>query len=129
MRVRVTRVDAPELQFGGAFIEGGWVVWGDGMRYDDGKAVSSNAPVDTRARWGDAQGRGNLTLTARLSRIDLSDDDIQGGTETNLSLGAAWDLNDRTRIAANIVRFVELTGPNAEAEQSMALAIRYQYAW
>ena len=91
--------------------------------------MQSRAAVNSNARWGDAWGRGNLSLSARLSRIDLSDADIVGGTQTNLTLGAAWDLSQRTRIAANLVHFVDLTGPNAQAEQSTALAIRYQYAW
>ena len=129
MRVRVTRDTASELQFGGAYVEAGWVAWGDGARYNDGDAVQSRAAVNSNARWGDAWGRGNLSLSARLSRIDLSDADIVGGTQTNLTLGAAWDLSQRTRIAANLVHFVDLTGPNAQAEQSTALAIRYQYAW
>ena len=129
MRTRVERDLGPDLRFGGGFVEAGWVAWGEGERYDDGKAMTSRAPLRTSAEWGDAWGRGNLTLTARLSRLDLSDDDIQGGSETNLSFGAAWDLGERTRIAANLVRFVELTGPNARAEDSLALAIRLQYAW
>jgi phosphate-selective porin OprO/OprP len=127
--VRVTRDAARQLQFGGVYVEAGWVVWGDGARYNDGTAVPSRAPVNSDAAWGNAWGRGNLTLSARLSRIDLSDADIVGGTQTNLTLGAAWDLSQRTRIAANLVHFVDLTGPNAQAEQSTALAIRYQYAW
>lgn len=129
MRVRVARELGSDLEFGGSFVEAGWVAWGDGERYDDGKAVSSSAPVKSRAHWGDAWGRGNMLLTARLSRIDLSDNEIQGGTETNLSLGAAWALNERGQIAANLVRFIDLTGPNAQAEKSMALAVRVQYVW
>jgi len=129
MGVRVERDSASELRFGGLYVEAGWVAWGDGTRYDDGDAVQSRAAVNSNARWGDAWGRGNMSLSARLSRIDLSDDDINGGTQTNLTLGAAWDLSQRTRIAANLVYFADLTGPNAQAEQSTALAIRYQYAW
>lgn len=46
-----------------------------------------------------------------------------------MTLGLAWDLNQRSRLAANLVHFVELTGPNAQAEKSLALALRFQYAW
>jgi phosphate-selective porin OprO/OprP len=127
--VRVSRDAASQLQFGGAYVEASWMAWGDGPRYADADAILSRSPVTSKATWGNAWGNGNLALTARLSRIDLSDDDIQGGTETNLTLGATWDLNQRTRLAANLVHFVELTGPNAAAESSLALAVRFQYAW
>lgn len=129
LRVRVSRDPGAQLRFGGAYIEATWMVWGEGPLYDDADAVLSRAPVTSKATWGDAWGRGNLAVTARLSRIDISDDDIQGGTETNVTLGLAWDLNQRSRLAANLVHFVELTGPNAQAEKSLALALRFQYAW
>lgn len=129
IRVRVSRDAGTQLQFGGAYVEATWMAWGEGPLYDDADAVLSRAPVTSKATWGKAWGRGNLALTARLSRIDLSDEDIQGGTETNVTLGVTWDLDQRSRVAANLVRFVELTGPNAQAERSLALALRFQYAW
>lgn len=127
--VRVSRDSASELQFGGAYVEASWIAWGAGPLYDDADAILARAPVASKATLGNAWGNGNLALTMRLSRIDLSDGDIQGGTETNLTVGATWDLSQRTRLAANLVHFVELTGPNADAESSFALALRFQYAW
>ncbi len=129
MRTRVSRDPGPALAFGGAHVELGWTLWGAGPVYDDADAVFARAPVASPARWRDAWGRGNLVVSARLSRIDLTDQDITGGTETNLTLGATWDFSPRSRLAANIVRVVDLTGPRADADDSTAIAVRFQYAW
>lgn len=127
--VRVTRSDASALSFQGASVQASWCVFGTPALYDDAAGVFTRAPVDAPAHWNDAWRRGNLILSARLSRIDLTDGNVRGGTETNLTLGATWDLNSHTRFAANAVHLLELTGPERAAEGSTSLAIRFQYAW
>ncbi len=126
---RVGRAGGQDLQFQGTYVEATWTAWGEGARYDDGDAVLTRAPVASRARWGDAWRRGNLALSARLSRIDLSDEDIEGGQQLNLTLGASWATNPRTRLAANLVHFIAVSGPSAEADGDTAIAVRYQYAF
>ncbi len=127
--VRVERDAATDLQFEGAYVQAAWTVWGDGARYDDGNAVLVRAPVADAVRRGEVFGRGNLAVSARLSSLDLSDDDIDGGRQVNLTLGATWDIGPRTRIAGNIVRVIDITGPNAQAKNTTALAVRFQYAF
>ncbi len=127
--VRVERDAASDLEFGGAYLQAAWTVWGDGARYDDGNAVLVRAPVADAVRRGDAFGRGNLAVSARLSSIDLSDEDIDGGRQVNLTLGATWDIGPRTRIAGNVVRVLDITGPNAQAKDTTAVAVRFQYAF
>ncbi|MCE3004364.1 MAG: hypothetical protein LW860_16945 [Xanthomonadaceae bacterium] len=125
----VERDAGTRLRFGGAYLQGTWTAWGEGPRYDEGDAVLARSPVASPAHWGDAWGRGNLAFSIRLSRIDLSDDDIVGGSQMNLTLGATWDISARTRLAANLVRLIDLSGPNAEAEGSTAIGVRFQYAF
>lgn len=127
--VRVTRTDAPALTFQGAAVQASWSVFGTPSLYDDVAGVFTRAPVDAPARWNEAWRRGNLSLSARLSRIDLTDRNVRGGTETNLTLGATWDLNSQMRLAANAVYLLDLTGRERAAEGSTSLAVRFQYAW
>ena len=43
------------------------------------------------SRWGAVE------LAARLSELDLSDGNIIGGEETNLTFGLNWDINQNVR--------------------------------
>lgn len=127
--VRLARDDAATASFGGGYLEGSWTLRGPKRLYKDDSGVFTRAPVDAPAHWGDWRGRGTVEASARLSRIDLSDEGIDGGTQTNFSLGLTWDIGPRTRLATNAVHFLRLTGPNAAAEGGTALALRFQYAW
>lgn len=47
---------------------------------------------------------GALELLARLSEVDLDDHQIQGGKETNISLGVGWYLNQNVMMKLNVIR-------------------------
>ncbi len=52
----------------------------------------------------DTDGRQAVELFARLSWLDLDDGAVQGGRETNASLGVVWYPVDHVRVMANWIR-------------------------
>jgi phosphate-selective porin OprO/OprP len=53
--------------------------------------------------WDGDGGLGAWELAARLSRIDLTDEEIDGGEMTDLTLGVNWYLNPCYRVMLNYV--------------------------
>jgi phosphate-selective porin OprO and OprP len=59
-------------------------------------------------------GKGAFELAARVSYVDLTDKDITGGTETNISLGLNWYLNAQLRVMTNLIKVLSVDRPGNE---------------
>jgi phosphate-selective porin OprO and OprP len=64
----------------------------------------------------------------RLSHVSLDDADLQGGTQTNLTLGLNWYATDRVRFMLNHVRSVVEGGVFGDETLHIVQA-RAQYAF
>ncbi len=84
-----------EYEFSGWYAFASWFVTGESRDYDVGKGAFGSVKP-----YGD---RGALELSARYSTLDLNDGDIEGGEETNITLGASWYANKNVRITANYI--------------------------
>ena len=62
----------------------------------------------------DKGGWGAWEVALRMSRVDLTDDDIIGGEETNLTVGLNWYLTSTMRVMANYVNVLEMDRPGSE---------------
>jgi phosphate-selective porin OprO/OprP len=84
--------------------------------------------VVPHASWN-GHGGGALELAVRLSHTDLSDRDVFGGKETNLTLGVNWYLDKSVRLSANLVRALDLDKPGSayDGRHPSALVGRLQY--
>lgn len=94
----------PSYTADGYYLFGSWLATGESRPYSGGN-VGNPKP---RA------AHGALELVARYSHIDLDNDGIAGGRESNWTLGANWYLTQNFKFQANYVK--------ADAERGAAHA-------
>lgn len=109
-----------DLVFRGAYAEISWFPWG-GRRHYDAKEARFTDIVDV--------GRATWQFSARLSRLDLSSREVDGGRETNLTLAANWYVTQHARIGANLVKVLQLDGGpfGGDTHGDYAFVMRLQY--
>jgi phosphate-selective porin OprO/OprP len=90
------------LAFGGAYVQGTWIVTGERRDYDRQRAIFRR--VEPAMPFHPLRGgRGALELAARLSWLDLSDGRVHGGRMLASTLGATWTWNRWVRVQAGYV--------------------------
>lgn len=116
----------PSLNFRGWYAYASWMLTGESRQYRESNATFGQ--VIPRVTWN-GHGGGALEVAVRLSRTDLSDGDITGGKETNLTIGINWYLDKSVRLSANLVHALELDKPgnSYDGKHPSALVGRLQY--
>ncbi|HVL58216.1 MAG TPA: porin [Burkholderiaceae bacterium] len=96
LQMRVAR-DAPLSRpaFHGQFVTLSHFLTGESRRIDAGRGVFER--VQPKG------SHGAFELAARISRIDLSDADVQGGMQRQFALGLNWYPNRYARLMANYI--------------------------
>ena len=96
-----SRVDSPsegDLSFSGYHVTGSWILTGEMREYFRSSGIFGRVPV---ARSVEQNGWGSLELSARFSRLDLTDRLVDGGELDIYSLGASWWLTPRFNVNVN----------------------------
>jgi phosphate-selective porin OprO/OprP len=126
LAVRVERDSAPATGFWGANVFASWFLTGDQRNYDLGQGRFMPQQVSNPLFRG---GKGAVELAARASYVDLQDEDIQGGRESNFSLGINWYLNNQLRLSGNMIKVLDINRPGSEFDGSDPLiwAVRLQW--
>lgn len=123
---RVTRHNADALDFWGAYVHLSLFLTNDSRKYDQGSGtfvnVIPNSPIGK-------DGWGAFELAFRASYIDLTDKDIVGGSESNLSLGLNWHLNEKFRVMANVVKVLNVDRPGSEYDGLNPLIFALRTQW
>ncbi len=118
-RVDVDRVIAgnSDVGFEGYYIEGSWFLTGESINYNPKKgALGKIAPKGILGKGG----VGAWQIATRFSRLNLTDQDINGGEEDNIAIGLNWYPNSNLKFMANYVRVLDVDGgPNAGDEPSV----------
>lgn len=94
MQAHADRQFDPDARFDGWYVSGSWMFNGGHRRYADG---IFNGPSLGKP-WG------TWELTARYSHVNLNDGAVQGGRETNVSLGVNWYIRDHGRVMLNYIK-------------------------
>jgi phosphate-selective porin OprO/OprP len=126
LAARVRRDGADTLDFWGAYAFVSWFLTDDSRNYNFGSGSFEQVRVGSPLLEG---GRGAFELAFRASYVDLTDRDVIGGRETNLSLGLNWYLNRRIRLMSNVVKVLEVDRPGSEYDGLDPLTFSLRAQW
>ena len=126
LTARVTRQNADTLEFWGAYFHLSQFLTNDSRNYDQGSGTFVNVIPNSPVGKG---GWGAFELAFRASYTDLTDKDIVGGSESNVSLGFNWYLNDKFRVMFNAIKVLDVNRPNSEYDglDPLIFALRTQW--
>ncbi len=88
--------------FSGLYVQGSYFLSGEYRRYKQSSAAFDRVRPATRFGREDG-GVGAWEVAVRYSRLDLTDQAIQGGELNNFTLGLNWYLNPNVRVMWNYV--------------------------
>lgn len=100
-------------RFHGWYASASWFLTGESRSYDarDG----SFGRITPHRPFGQG-GPGAFELGLRFSRLDLTDDDVVGGVQDNLTLGLNWYPTPNIRFMANYIKVLELDRPGSDLD-------------
>jgi phosphate-selective porin OprO/OprP len=93
-------VDDPT--FTGWYAYGSWIITGESRPYSQTGGTFGGVKPKNNFYFGQP-GWGAFELGLRYSRLDLTDSDIKGGEEDNITVGLNWYLNPAVRLMFNYV--------------------------
>ena len=93
-------VDDPT--FTGWYVFGSWFITGESRSYSQSSATFGRVKPKNNFSIG-KPGWGALELAARYSTVDLTEEDVNGGEQYNITGGLNWHLNPNTRIMFNYI--------------------------
>jgi phosphate-selective porin OprO/OprP len=110
----------------GGYVYGSWVLTGESRNYD--KGIGTYHKMEPAGSWPGG-GKGLWELTARFSYVDLTDKDIVGGRQSNVTLGINWQINNRIRIMANLIKVLDVDRPGSEFDGESPLIFSLRLQW
>lgn len=105
MMAHVEQTASRPLMFWGNYVEGSYFLTGESRTYDrKAGALDRIVPIHPfiRDECGD-YGPGAWELLFRVSHVDLSNNNIRGGSLTDLTAGLNWYLNGYTKFQLNYI--------------------------
>ncbi len=96
----VTRDRFDDVDFDGWYAEASYFLTGESRPFNPKRGNFGR--LRPKASLGDG-GLGAWQIAARYSTIDLTDEDILGGEEINVTLGLNWYLNPYVRLMLNTI--------------------------
>jgi phosphate-selective porin OprO/OprP len=88
--------------FNGWYVYGSWIITGESRHYSQKKGFFDGVEPKSNFHIG-KPGWGAFQLGLRYSRLDLTDELIEGGEEDNITVGLNWYLNPAVRFMFNYV--------------------------
>jgi phosphate-selective porin OprO/OprP len=123
---QVARDTGPSLGFSGWYAQAAYTLTGERRPYKvdrgifDGIRPTSNFGKD---------GWGAWEVALRLSSIDLSDGNINGGHERDASAALNWYLNPYLRASFNVIKVLGLDGGAMDGDEPTVFQARLQVAY
>ncbi len=126
LSTRVQRKGFDTVGFWGAYAFASWFLTGDSRNYNFGDGSFAQVHVGSPVLEG---GAGAFELALRASYVDLTDQDVNGGREKNLSVGLNWYLNQRIRLMMNLVKVLDVDRPGSEYDGRNPLMLSLRVQW
>lgn len=122
----VKRSGVENVNFWGAYTYFSWFLTGESRNYDAG--AGRFLTVLPKANLGRG-GKGAFVLAARISYVDLTDEDIIGGQQSNISMGLNWYLNPSVRLMTNLIKVLDVKRPGSafDGEDPLIFSLRLQW--
>ena len=126
LAARVHRDGAEAVDFWGGYAFVSWFLTRDSRNYNFGSGSFEQVRIRNALLEG---GPGAFELAFRASLVDLTDGNIIGGREKNISIGLNWYLNRRVRLMTNLVKVLDVDRPGSEfdGEDPLILSLRAQW--
>ncbi|MFA8017515.1 OprO/OprP family phosphate-selective porin [Bremerella cremea] len=105
----VDRQSDPDLFFHGGYVQVAYFLTGEYAPWDrQAGRVGRIQPLEDfflvdRYNGGIAQGWGAWQVAARLSYLDLSDEEVHGGQQENLALALNWYWTSHSKVIMNLI--------------------------
>ena len=116
----------PDVGFDGWYVFGSWIITGESRAYKFEDGVFQNPKPYGIVGKG---GIGAWELVARYSTLDLSDEDIIGGEENNVTMGLNWYPTPNFKFMANYVRVLDVKGGGFDGAEPDTFQLRAQAYW
>jgi phosphate-selective porin OprO/OprP len=120
MRTNVGRDSHPDFGFDSWYVSALWNVKGETWGYKNG-VVTTSLPEDPAA--------GMWQVGARFDHVDLNDDGVFGGKESNWTLGANYYWRSNFKFALNYVKVDSEKGAIPLHDDPSILEFRAQLYW
>ena len=127
----VDRLGGPDVFFQGGYLGLSYFLTGEHRPYDRRRAVTECVlPHASFLRIGTADGSfatgpGAWELATRISHVDVTDQDVDGGVLTNFTAGVDWYLTGYHRIKAEYIRAIGPWSHRQQRHRHLCAAIRY----
>jgi phosphate-selective porin OprO/OprP len=126
LTTQVKRDGFESASFWGAYAYVSWFLTDDSRNYNSGTGLFEPLTPKSPAFKG---GRGAFELAFRASYVDLTDEDVVGGEESNLSLGFNWYLNQKLRLMTNVIKVLDVKRPGSEYDGQSPLIFALRAQW
>lgn len=123
---RVERIGKEPVNFWGAYAFASWFLTNDSRNYNFGAGDFEKVHVSSPFLEG---GKGAFELAVRASLVDLSDQNVRGGVEKNVSVGLNWYVNKRIRFMTNLVKVLDVERPGSEFDGQDPLIFSLRAQW
>lgn len=126
LTARVYRDGTDPVDFWGAYAFASWFLTRDSRNYNVGSGSYEQVRIRSPFFKG---GPGAFELAFRVSLIDLTDQDVIGGKQKNLSIGLNWYLNQKLRLMTNLTKVLDVDRPGSEFDGQNPLIFSLRVQW
>ena len=122
----VARDNGAALDFDGWYVQAAYTLTGERRPYLGSRGFFDG--IRPAHNFGN-DGWGAFEVALRLSSLDLSDRNIDGGRQRNAGVALNWYLNQYLRASANVIKVLDTQGGPMAGDKPTVFEARLQFAY